>query len=103
MVNLIFAKEPQIDVDTGNKKTDAKLQQSLDLAWQDNRKMDLLRKAAEAESYSGAVGIKVTMDSDESDYPILQLYPKEDLEIRKKYDRVEEICFKDYYPDRWRY
>ena len=98
MANLVFAKEPEIDVETGNKKTDAKVQPMLNDAWTDNRKLEILRKAAEIESYSGAVGFKFIMDTDESQYPIIQLYPKEDMEIRRKYDRVFEICFKDYYP-----
>jgi hypothetical protein len=98
MSNLIFSKEPQLSIDTGNKRTDARYQTFVDDFWKDNDKMAFLRKAAEIESYSGAVGIKFIVDTNESDYPIMQLYARPEIEIRKKYDRIEEIVFKDYYP-----
>jgi hypothetical protein len=98
MANLIFSKDVAISIQSGNKASDKKFQFVLDKVFDDNSKMDILRKAAETESYSGAVGFRFVMDPDQSDCPIMQIYPRSQLEVRRKYDRIYEICFKDYYP-----
>jgi hypothetical protein len=98
MSNLVFAKEPAIVAKAGNKKINPRYQKAIDDIWSDNDKMSLLRKAAEIESWSGAVGFKLFNDHKESDFPIIQLYSADEMEVRRKYDRIEEIVFKDYYP-----
>lgn len=40
----------------------------------------------------------MVLDPEMSDYPIFQLYPKEQIEVTRKYGRITEIAFKDYYP-----
>ena len=87
MVNLIFSEKPEITIETGNQKTDKKLNQLLEEIYKDNKLSSLLQEAAELESYSGAVAFKPILDPDFSEYPILMAYPKEDIVIEKKYNR----------------
>nr|DAE44723.1 MAG TPA: portal protein [Caudoviricetes sp.] len=98
MGNLIFGKEPSIKVVSGNKETDKKKQLVLEDIFKDNDKMQLFVKAAELASYSGGAGFKVNIDKDVSEYPIIQVYPKEKIEVVKQYDRITDIIFKDYFP-----
>lgn len=97
MVNLVFSEEPQINVLSGNAKTDKLLNKELDNILDDNDSKTLFQKAAEFESYSGAVAFKFVVDPSVSQYPILQAYPQEDIEVEKKYDRIQSIVFRDYY------
>jgi hypothetical protein len=57
----------------------------------------LLQKSAELESYSGSLAFKPILDTDFSDYPILQVYSKEDFILNKQYDKIVSIVFKDSY------
>lgn len=91
MVNLIFSDNPRIE---GKNK---KITSLIENIYKDNNISELLQKAVEYESYSGAVGFKPILDKEFSEYPILVIYPKEDIEIVKKYDRITEVIFKDYY------
>jgi len=91
MVSLIFEEEPKI---TSNNE---KLDKLIDEIYQENGGIELFQKGAELESYSGAVAFKPIIDPEFSQYPILIPYPKEDIEVIKKYDRLTEIIFKDYY------
>ena len=98
MAQLVFAKEPQILVSCEDKKDKEACQKLSDDIWQSNDKQNFLTKCADLESYSGAVGIKMVLDTQVSEFPIFQAYPKEELELRRRYGRIYEICFKDYYP-----
>lgn len=98
MADLVFAKNPVISAMTGNEDLDGDTDKAIHDIWDDNDEQNLLRKAAQLESYSGAVGIKIVLDPEISDYPIFQLYPKEQVETVDKYGRITEIIFKDYYP-----
>jgi len=97
MVNLIFSEKPEITIDSGNKKTDQILNKKVLDVYEENQYANLLQKAAEFESYSGAVAFKIIVDPNFSDNPIIMVYPKEDFEIVKKYDRLQAIIFKDHY------
>lgn len=97
MSNLLFEKMPEISVSTGNDKNDKALNTTLTEILKANNSLSLFQDAAQMESYSGAVGFKFVLDPQFSDYPILIPYPKEDIEITKKYNRILEIVFKDYY------
>lgn len=97
MVNLLFSNLPDITTKTGNQETDKKLNQLLDKIYKDNEYKTLLNRAAEIASYSGRVGFKLIMDQDVSEYPIIQLYPKESIKILTEYGRTSEIIFKDFY------
>jgi hypothetical protein len=98
MTNLVFGEDPAITISTGNKSKDKKLKQIIDDIYKDNNKSELFQKASALESYSGAVAFKIVIDKEFSEYPMAIPYPKEDVEIKTKYnDRIYEIIFKDYY------
>ena len=98
MSNLLFSKLPSSDISSGNQAIDKKLNILIHNILIDNNYSSLLKKAAEYASYSGQVGFKLVLDSDVSSYPIIQVYPKENIEVITKYDRTVAIIFKDYYP-----
>ena len=104
MANLVFSKSPVISFNKSaltdaekeqNKLVDDELQDIL----KDNKSREMFYEAAQYKSYSGAVGFKLVLDSDVSDYPIIVTYPKERIEVIKKYERVQEISFIDIYYD----
>lgn len=97
MVNLVFSEKPEISISTGNQRTDKKLNEIIEEIYEDNKLMGLLQKAAELESYSGAVAFKPILDTEFSEYPIIMAYPKEEIDVIRKYDRITAILFKDYY------
>lgn len=97
MVNLVFSEKPTITIETGNQKTDKKLNEIIEEIYNDNKLASMLQQAAELESYSGAVAFKPILDTAFSEYPILMAYPKEEVEVVKKYGRIQAILFKDYY------
>jgi hypothetical protein len=99
IVGLVFSEAPELTISTGNEATDEELnEQILDTLKENNRNSFFSNMAAQM-SYSGAVGIKFVMDTDVSDKVIFQSYPKEDLEIERKYGRLTEVIFKDYFDD----
>lgn len=98
-VNLVFSEMPKLTVETGNKKTNQILNDEISKTLNENESEDLFKKIGTMVSYSGACGIKLTIDKEFSDYIIAQPYPKEDLEICKKYGRVSKIKFIDYLDD----
>lgn len=101
MAKLVFPKRPSISVRTGNESTDKELQKMLDKMLDENKIELLLNEAAEKLSYSGAIAFRFNLDNMESDYPILEVYPKEDIEIYKRYgNRIDAIIFKNYYRDK---
>lgn len=91
MVNLLFEEDPEITTD------DEKINDLINDIYAENGGIELFQKGAELESYSGAVAFKPIIDKEFSEYPILIPYPKEDIEVIKKYDKLTEIVFKDYY------
>jgi hypothetical protein len=95
MSNLLFSTEPNITFSARNKNRRDIYEERFYKIYDENNLATLLQKAAEFESYSGAIGFKLVLDPDFSDVPIIQLYSKEDMIINKKYDRVISIIFKD--------
>ena len=88
---------PEISITTGNVSRDTALNEQLQEIFKSNDALALLQNSAQMESYSGAVAFKFVLDPTFSDYPILIPYAKEDIEISKKYGKILEIVFKDYY------
>lgn len=98
MVNLIFSEKPTITISKENSNNiNEDITKIVNDIYDDNDFEPLLQKAAELESYSGAVAFKPVLDPEFSEYPILIPYPKEDIELVKKYNRINAIIFKDYY------
>lgn len=99
VVNLVFSESPELTVDTKNKKTTEKLNKEINETLLENFAEDLFKQIGAMVSYSGACGIKLTIDREISDLVIAQAYPKEDIEVERKYGRVVKVKFKDYFDD----
>ena len=91
MANLVFTDNPIITMQS------EELTDKLKDIYAENDLGIMLQKACEYESYSGAVAFKPIIDQEMSQYPILMIYPKEDVEVVRKYNRITEILFKDVY------
>lgn len=104
MADLVFSKSPAISFNksalTDEEESKAKIaDDELQSILQDNKSRELFHESAQYKSYSGAVGFKLVLDDNVSDYPIIVSYPKERIEVIKKYERVQEISFIDIYYD----
>lgn len=97
MSSLLFSEIPVMDVKTGNKEADKRINKVLDKILDDNNINNLILNGASIESYSGGLAAKFSIDRDFSDYPIIEFYPAEDVEIKTKYGRIFEIVFSDVY------
>ena len=105
MVKLVFASKPIISLNDENGNEAKEQEDILSNMLEENSFETFIQDAAEKASYSGALGIKFVIDREESEYPIMIAYAKEDIEVFKKYgNRIQAIAFKDYYKvDRKRY
>lgn len=63
----------------------------------DNKFSKKMEKALKDVLYIGDGAFKVTVDTRVSEYPILEWYPGERIEIVRRRDRVKEIVFKTLY------
>ena len=97
MSALVFSDEPQINIVTGNKQRDKVSNMTLKKIFDENSMRVLLQRASEICSYSGAVTFALVFDKEVSEYPIIQLYAKEDTEVEKKYGKITKITCKDYF------
>ena len=97
ITSLVFSEKPDITVDSGNEKVNEELTQVIDDVVEENGGIRFFTDLANKVSYSGKAAIKFIIDKDVSDNVIFQVYPKEDFKVEKKYGRVTEIIFQDYY------
>lgn len=65
----------------------------------DNKFKKKMEKALKETLYIGDGAFKVTIDTEVSQYPILEWYPGERIEIVRYRDRVKEIVFKTLYKE----
>ena len=56
-----------------------------------------IEKALKEVLYIGDGAFKVTIDTEVSEYPILEWYPGERVEIIRQHDRAQEVIFKTPY------
>lgn len=63
----------------------------------ENRFMKRLEKAVKETLYIGDGAFKITYDSVISDYPIIEFYPGDRIEIRSERGRIREVIFKTVY------
>lgn len=74
--------------------------------WEDleneNEMNELLKEAIKQALYKGTGAFKWSFDSDISQLPIIEFFPKDKIEIVKKRGRVREIIFKTYIKERER-
>lgn len=68
----------------------------------DNKFQKKLEKAVKDTLCIGDGAFKVTIDTETSEFPILEWYPGEKIEIIRKRDRVKEIVFKTPYKENGR-
>lgn len=61
-----------------------------------------MKKALQETLYIGDGAFKITIDTEASDYPILEWYPGDCVEIVKHRDRVQEVIFKTPYRNQGR-
>lgn len=96
---LLFSDRPKFSVDAGsvnrNKKYSERLAEITDM----NDMLSLLQESAKLQSYSGLVALKLNIDRTLADVPLITAYPKERVEVHKKYNQVIYIDFIDYYSD----
>jgi len=97
MASVLFGEDISMRVDTGNVKVSEQLNKRLDKILEENNIKELLQRGAILESYSGSIGAKIVVDTEFSEYPILQFYPAEQIELETKYGKIVEIIFKDDY------
>ena len=99
MSTLLFSSTPVLDISTGNKETDKKINKVLDKILESNNLDQLIQEGSQLESYSGGLAAKFSIDKDFADYPIIEFYPQEDVELKYKYGRIYKIIFSDMYND----
>lgn len=100
MCKLVFPSKPiiSVNIDESVNKEEKEKEYELNDILEDNKFDNWIQDAAEKLSYSGAIAIKFNIDKNESDYPIMEVYPKEDFEVMFRYgNRLQVIAFKDYY------
>lgn len=102
MKSLLFGVEPEIEFKTDDdesreEKKYQELNERMNAIFKDNNLSDFFQKASYMESYSGTIGVKLTLDESITNKPIWQIYPQERLELGTRYGRVVEIRFLDYY------
>jgi len=97
---LLFSTAPVITLQSKSKSRTEAYQEILDDIVKENELPSVLQTAAEYESYSGAVGFKPILDPDFSDYPLVQVYPKEEMIVNRKYGKVMSIIFMDEFSDK---
>jgi hypothetical protein len=97
MSAILFGDDIKYTVDTGEESSSTEMTERLEKIFKSNNIRELLQKAAIIESYSGSLGMKVIIDPDFSDVPILQVYPAEQIDLNMKYGKVYEIIFNDDY------
>lgn len=68
----------------------------------DNKFTKKMEKALKEALYIGDGAFKVTIDTKISEYPILEWYPGEQIEIVRRRDRISEVIFKTPYKDQGR-
>jgi hypothetical protein len=68
----------------------------------DNKFDKKLEKALREVLFIGDGAFKVTIDTEVSEFPILEWYPGERIEVIRKRDRIKEIVFKTPYIEKYR-
>lgn len=65
--------------------------------FQDVKIEEILHKGSDIATYSGTLVPKITIDAAVHDKPIVELYPRERVEIKTKWGKPIEYIFKDTY------
>jgi hypothetical protein len=99
MSDLLFSTEPTISFNSPSKTRTEAYEENFIMIKDENDFATKLQKSGEFSSYSGAIGFKPILDEEFSDVPLFQIYPKADIIVNKKYDKLVSLVFKDYFED----
>lgn len=94
---LLFNTAPIIRVNSGSQTRDDKYNKRLKELLDINDFLSLLQSAAQKQSYSGSVALKLNVDRTIANTPLITVYPKEDFRVHRKFGQVIYIVFYDYY------
>jgi hypothetical protein len=96
---LLFNERPKFSIIARTNALESKYKERLNDIVEQNDMLSLLQEAAKLQSYSGAVAMKLNLDSTVADVPLITLYPKGKYVVHKKYNQVMRIDFIDDYDD----
>ena len=94
---LLFYEKPNIRIDANKVSLTKDYQKRLNKIMDVNDFLSLLQEGAQLQSYSGSVGLKLNVDRGISDTPLITLYPKERMNVERKFGQIIYIDFYDYY------
>lgn len=100
--SLLFSNKPTFVIDSGSVARDKEYGKRLGKILDINDMLSLLQNAAALQSYSGAVGMKLNVDTTLADVPLISIYPKEKIKTHKKYGQTIYIDFIDDYKNGYR-
>lgn len=100
--SLLFSNNPTFVIDSGSVARDKEYGKRLEKILDINDMLSLLQNAAALQSYSGAVGMKLNVDTTLADVPLISIYPKEKIKTHKKYGQTIYIDFIDDYKGGYR-
>ena len=93
LVSIVLADMNDFDFNDNQKQQDV-----WDAIAKENKFPKKMEKALKETLFIGDGAFKITINTEVSQYPILEWYPGERIEIVRQYDRVKEIIFKTDYP-----
>lgn len=96
---LLFNQAPAISIDTKDTERNKLYEQRLANFVDTNDLLTLLQRAGAMQSYSGAVALKLNIDRDLANTPLVTAYPKERFKELQQYGQTVYIDFIDYYDD----
>ena len=96
---LLFNDKPKFSVVSKTNQVERRYKERLQEIIDQNDMLSLLQEAAKLQSYSGAVAMKLNLDSTVADVPLITLYPKGKYVVHKKYNQVMRIDFVDDFDD----
>jgi hypothetical protein len=96
---LLFNEKPKFSIVSQTNNIERKYKDKLYDIIEQNDMLSLLQEAAKLQSYSGAVAMKLNLDSTVADVPLITLYPKGKHIVHKKYNQVMRIDFVDDFED----
>jgi hypothetical protein len=93
---LLFNQQPTITIDTKDTQKNEEYQERLKHFLDTNDMLALLQRAGAMQSYSGAAALKLNIDKDLADTPLVTAYPRERFHEEQKYGQTVYIDFIDY-------
>lgn len=83
-----------MEISIGESKSDEDLWKEID---KDNEFEKKLEKAVKEVLYIGDGAFKISFDTDISEYPIIEFYPGDRIELQMRRGRIREVIFKTVY------